>query len=189
MPLPTSFKDRNDKKRIATSKRVRSFRNRAIVKKRMEGKSTAQITKELNAKGIVIAHSTVREILGRDDVKKMLDEEYLKLATSVPKATQNIINAVDRFDDIQSKEKTQISWEATKLIAQAHGLLPTSNQSVIHQTYIQNQHNTLIPPIIAELARKHFGGLLKIPDGGKDALDCTEFQEKAQQEVEYKQGE
>lgn len=153
---------RNDAKRVATVRAKKRPRNTIIVKKRIQGKSTRVIAEELTKIGHPICASQVHNILKKDEIKAMLEKEYCRLATAVPKVTQNIINAANDFSKEQESDDKKISWEANKLIAQAHGMLPTSSQSIVHQTYIQNQVNTIIPPVIAELAAKHFGGFINM---------------------------
>ena len=167
-------------KRSKTVRRKNFVRDRLIISKRVKGKNMTKIAEEITEEtGEKISFSGVRAILRRDDIKGMLDREYCKLASVVPEATDNIIKAArdfNKYDEItnsegkrefkkivQKPEDKKISWEANKLIAQAHGIIPTANQSIVHQTFINQQNNTIIPPVIAELAQKHFGGFVNIP--------------------------
>lgn len=163
--------NRNDKKRIETIRKHLAPRDNLIVKKRLEAKSqraiAAEVTKEI---GHRVSQQTVDKVLKREDISAMLEQEYCRLAAAVPKVTQNIITAAENLDTSQGADDKRISWEANKLIAQAHGIIPTAQQSVVHQTYINNQINTVIPPVIAELAAKHFGGMVNI----KNRLDQLE---------------
>jgi len=170
-------------------KRVKSMRAKTrkrdvlIVKKKLEGKNYKEIAKEVSDEtGKKVLPSVVSYTLDREDIQGMLDRQYCKMASALPEATDNIINAAKGFSKEQETEDKKISWEASKLIAQAHGLLPTSNQSVIHQTYINNQHNTIIPPVIAELAAKHFGGFANIPNtiDIEREQDARQLQENAE---------
>lgn len=151
-------------KRVKTVRKRNRLRDRLIVQKTIEGKTAKEISEECTKElGKPVSSAVVAQVRNRDDIQGMLDREYCKLASALPKATDNIINATNNFSSGQTSEDKKISWEASKLVAQAHGLLPTSNQSVIHQTYINQQNNTVIPPVIAELAAKHFGGFANIP--------------------------
>lgn len=152
----------NQAKRKATLAKKNKSKYTEIVKKRVAGKSQRAIAREMTASGTPVSLKGVKLILNRDDVKAMLEKQYLKLANSVEKVTDNIIKAAHEFKKGQESDDKKISWEANKLIAQAHGLLPTANQSIVHQTFINNQYNTIIPPVIAELAAKHFGGLVNM---------------------------
>lgn len=155
---------KRNQKRMKTVRMKNRSRDVLIAKKRLEGKSVKEISKEVSAEtGKKVKAEVVSYTLNREDIQGMLDRQYCKMASALPVATENIINAAQDFSKEQESEDKKISWEASKLIAQAHGLLPTSNQSVIHQTYINQQNNTIIPPVIAELAAKHFGGFANIP--------------------------
>lgn len=165
----------NPVKRKTSYAKKNNQRYTEIVKKRVAGKSMRAISREMTKSGKPVSFSGVKLILSRDDVKQMLEKQYLKLASSVECATDNIIKAATDFKKGQLIEDKKISWEANKLIAQAHGLLPTANQSVVHQTFINNQYNTIIPPVIAELAAKHFGGMVNMTS--VKALDAPEEKE------------
>lgn len=169
-------------KRIKNSRTKTRSRDVLIVKKRLEGKSIKEIAKEVSLEtGKKVLPQVVDYTLNRDDIQGMLDRQYCKMASALPEATDNIINAAKDFSKEQESEDKKISWEASKLIAQAHGLLPTSNQSVIHQTYINQQNNTIIPPVIAELAAKHFGGFANIPKAiDVEVSNAGQLQENAE---------
>jgi len=152
----------NIEKRKATRAGTLKARNLLIAKKHIEGKSHPTIAKEISKiTGKEIKPQTVMRILQKDEIKAVLEKAYCKLAGAVPKVTDNIIEAAESFTP-GVDENNKIAWEANKLIAQAHGLVPTAQQSIVHQTYIQNQTNNLIPPVIAELAKKHFGGMINL---------------------------
>lgn len=155
--------NRNDKKRVSTIRKKLAPRDNLIVKKHLESKSQRKIAEEVSKEtGLRVTQNTVNNVLKREDINSMLEYEYRRLASCVPVVTTNIINAATSLNTDQPVEDKKISWEATKLIAQAHGVIPTAQQSIIHQTYINNQVNNVIPPVIAELAAKHFGGFINI---------------------------
>ena len=159
MANPCDYKgNRFKNERITKAKRARTkVRDMGIVKDRVAGKKVSEIAREVG-----LTPAGVSKVLNRDDIRKMLEREYLKLANAVPEVTEKIIGAASEFSKDQESDDKKISWEANKLIAQAHGLLPTSSQSVVHQTFINNQVNQIIPPVIAELAAKHFGGFVNM---------------------------
>jgi len=162
---------RNDAKRVATLRKKSAPRDRLIVKKRLEGKSQRQIAKEVAAEtGRRLDQQTVFAVLHREDIQAMLEKEYCRLASAVPQVTSNIIDAALAFDVKQDRTIKSVPWEANKLIAQAHGIIPTTHQSIVHQTF-NTQINNLVPPIIAELAAKHFGGMLNL-QSKMDAVDA-----------------
>lgn len=147
---------------------------RRIAEKSLEGKSNVQISQEMAKTGCKISPESVSKILRKDEIKQMIEEQYAIIASTLPKATKNIINAVNSFSTDQHKDDKQISWEASKLVAQAHGVLPSAQTSIVHQTYIQNQTNNVIPAVIAELAQKHFGGLINL----QSSLDNQEHNQE-----------
>jgi hypothetical protein len=159
MANPCDYKGnrfKNERRTKALRARTKA-RDLEIVKERVAGKGITEIGKKVG-----LTSGGVSKVLNRDDIRRMLEREYLKMASAVPVATENIINAAESFGTDQEPDDKKISWEANKLIAQAHGIIPTSSQSVVHQTFINNQVNQVIPPVIAELAAKHFGGLVNM---------------------------
>lgn len=173
---------KRNQKRMKTVRMKNRSRDVLIAKKRLEGKSVKEISKEVSLEtGKKVLPQVVNYTLNREDIQGMLDRQYCKMASALPVATENIITAAQDFSKEQESEDKKISWEASKLIAQAHGLLPTSNQSVIHQTYINQQNNTIIPPVIAELAAKHFGGFANIPKAiDVEVSNAGQLQENAE---------
>lgn len=148
----------------------RSARDAYIIEGIVNGKGPVQITRELNASGYPITHSRVSQIKSRPDIVLMIKECYERLASVVPDATDRIIKAAGQFSTDQAGDDKKISWEANKLIAQAHGLLPAASQSIVHQTYIQNQTTNVIPPVIDALLTKHFGGMIGEVIDGEEAI-------------------
>lgn len=135
-------------------------RNIKIAKARVAGKTLAEIGGGFGLKPI-----SVQKVLERDEVKALIEKQYLKLAAMLPEVTDRIIKVSQKLDDSDiEREDKSMSWEANKLIAQSHGLLPSANQSVVHQTFIGQQNNVVVPPIIAELMAKHFGGIIDIKE-------------------------
>jgi len=162
--------DRNDKERAKTMRAKMKKRDTSIVKKRLEGKSARQIAEEMTQEGRKITPNWVYSILKKEEVKEMLEREYCKLASVVPKVTENIIEAAAAFAP-GTDENNKISWEANKLIAQAHGLVPTSQQSIVHQTYINTQVNNVVPDVIRQLAAKHFAGMVNFSSMSSTQID------------------
>lgn len=160
-----------EKRQRALDKKL-APRDSLIVQKRLMGKSANAIVKELKEEtGDVLSKQGVYYVLKKEEISKMLEREYCKIASSVPRVTDNIINAATSFSKDQQRDDKQISWEANKLIAQAHGIIPTANQSVVHQTYIQHQTNNIVPQVIADLAAKYFGEAINVPSR---IIDCVE---------------
>jgi hypothetical protein len=170
------IKTKAEKKIITAVKQKRMRGYRKLAEDRLNGMSNKEIAKKHG-----LSASRVEKVLSKEEVVAMLDRAYLKMATAVPEVTNNIIEAALDFRkkrDADGEERTsedkKISWEANKLIAQAHGMLPTSSQSVVHNTFINQQTNNVIPPVIAELAAKHFGGFVNIPKQIPEVIDVQE---------------
>lgn len=160
-------------------------RKSIIVREALKGKSKREIAKVCEEEGVKCHYNTVQQVMNNDDVQKVLKKSYYRMAGAVTTSVNNIIKAANAFDKKQETDDKKISWEANKLIAQAHGLLPTNTQSIVHQTYIANQTNNVIPPIIAELAAKHFGGMIKVNDINQETMEVIEYEgyEEAPSEV------
>ena len=140
-----------------------AVRDALVVKKRLEGKNQREIAHEVSQElGEPLVHQTVSVILNRDDIRPIMEAQYLKIIGVLPEVTDRIIaksRALDkRLDD---KINQPICWEANKLLAQTGGTMIAPNQTNIHATFI-NQTNNAIPPVIADLMKKYFGDIIDV---------------------------
>jgi len=138
-------------------------RDTAIMEKRLEGKPLRKIAQEITQEtGEPITYQGVSKVLHRDDIKPIMEAQYLKIIGVLPEVTDRIIaksRALDkRMDD---KVNQTICWEANKLLAQTGGTMIAPNQTNIHATFI-TQTNNVIPPMIADLMAKYFGDIIDV---------------------------
>jgi len=162
------------KKRVATLHKQHRVRDMAIVKKRIEGKSNRTIAKEITREFAPITHQRVDYILSRDDIKPIMEKQYLKIMGVVPEVTDRIIAKSRALDEnLDDKINQPICWEANKLLAQTAGILIAPNQTNIQNTFI-TQNNNIVPPVIQDLMKKYFGDIIDIKP-----LDMKEIEDAA----------
>lgn len=168
--MPDLPKQRTERgKRFARTRRMKSAKRDAkIVKKHLEGKTLPQIARELVAEGEVEKYSkqSVQAVLKREDIKPIMEAQYLKIMGVIPEVTDRIIAKSRKLDEVMDDKINQnISWEATKLLAQTGGVMIAPNQTNIHATFI-TQNNNMIPPVIADLMSKYFGDIIDVKSQG-----------------------
>ena len=135
-----------------------------------------ELTMEEIGKEVGRCRDTVGRILKTDEAQEIMAACHSKIIEKAPKAVDNILKAVDNFDaayDGGDKVQASISWEATKLVTQIPGLTPSSQTSIVHQTFINKQLN-MIDPTIAELIAKHLGAFKEAIDVPSDSVKIEE---------------
>lgn len=166
-----------DKERTRSLAKVR--RDAKIVAKGLEGKSLMKIAREIVAEGDAETYSkqSVRAVLNRDDIKPIMEAQYLKIMGVIPEVTDRIIAKASKLDKrMDDKINQNICWEANKLLAQTGGVMIAPNQTNIHATFI-TQNNNVIPPVIADLMARYFGDIIDVKPIGiteGEATDATE---------------
>ena len=151
------------KKRVKAQRDKTKVRDTKIQEKRLEGKSLREIAKEVTMEmGVPIGSQAVGNVLNRDDIKPIMEAQYLKIIGEIPAVTDRIIKKARALDnDMDDKINQNICWEANKLLAQTGGVLIAPNQTNIHQTFI-TQNNNVIPPVIADLMSRYFGDVIDV---------------------------
>ena len=160
------------KKKVKTQRDKTKVRDTMIQAKRLEGKPLRQIAKEVTEEtGAPIGPQAVANVLTREDIKPIMEAQYLKIIGEIPEVTDRIIKKASALDQrMDDKINQNICWEANKLLAQTGGILIAPNQTNIHQTFI-TQNNNVIPPVIADLMSRYFGDVidvkpLEVTEGG-----------------------
>jgi hypothetical protein len=131
----------------------------------LNGLNNTQLAEYASKKlGQTITTKHVKELMSRETVQTIIDSQYQRIVGILDKATDNIISAVTSYSPKQDADAKKISWEATKEVSRSLGTLAAPTQSVVHNTFINQQHNTVIPPVIAELMAKHFGNIIDVKE-------------------------
>lgn len=127
-----------------------------VAKRLATGESKSSIARDYD-----LNHSSVSRFANRSDIQELIKLETMNLLDAVPDAVANIKNLVRDMkttprDDHKSRE---LSYKASQKVLESAGILntPTGSQTVVN---IINKQENIIPPIIEELARRHFGGLI-----------------------------
>jgi hypothetical protein len=131
-----------------------------IAQKKIQGKTSACIARELD-----MPVTTVKAILNREEVQAIINNAYSDMVNEVPNVVARTKRIAAHLDsEVLIPGMMAISWDANKSILQSTGIFAGNNQSIVHNTFINQQNNSIIPPLIAELMAKHFGGVIDIKE-------------------------
>ena len=113
------------------------------------------------ARGYNLNHSSVSRFANRSDVQELIKQETLNLLDAVPDAVENIKSLVRAMKTIRKDDhkNRELSYKASQKVLESAGIMNTATGSQTVVNIINKQEN-IIPPIIEELARRHFGGLI-----------------------------
>jgi hypothetical protein len=137
-----------------------------VAEGKLNGLEPSEISKDVSRRlKKKVSTKEVNKILSKKEVNEIIDAQYSKMVKALPVATENIIYAASTFrkKGLDSDDK-RIAWDATKEIAKSFGTISANTQSVVHQTFIEHQNNVIIPPIIADLMKKHYGGIIDMEE-------------------------
>jgi hypothetical protein len=127
-----------------------------IAKRLAVGESQSSI-----AKGMGICHTTISRFSRRDDVQRLIEDETRNLLEVVPDAVENMKTLVREMKRIPKNDhkRRELSYKASQKVLESAGIMntPTASQTLVN---IVNKQENLIPPIIQELMKKHFGNMI-----------------------------
>jgi len=166
LPVKRKYKRRKrdqvkiQQKRIATLKTLARPQDLLVAQKKLEGKTATAIGRELD-----MNPGTVKAILKREDVQKILNDACTAIAAEIPKTVKRHIRLANMLEkDYLNKEYLTVAYDANKTMLQSTGVLASAAQSIVHQTFIQQQTNNIIPPVIAQLLQKHYGNTIDVKE-------------------------
>jgi hypothetical protein len=124
----------------------------------------------------------VRTVLKRDEVKKFLEDEQLRLMEIVPQAVDNVkelVNGMRKIDlkDYGEKELSaygvdkRLGYEATRDSLKMSGIMSTEPSSITNNFYQKNQF--IISPIVQEIINRHVREL----EFDGEVVDASEVEE------------
>jgi predicted XRE-type DNA-binding protein len=110
------------------------------------------------AKEFGVSQQYVSVVNNKDEARDIINSAHQRLVTkTLSKAVDNLDYAVQSYRKTKSKQLKDHGYKASEKVLESMGLLTSHAQSIVHQTYIQQQTN-VINPIINELINKHFEG-------------------------------
>ncbi len=152
---------------MRTSKLNPPHIKREIAKRLATGETQGSIARSMS-----MCHTTISRFSRKEDVQRLIAEETRNLLEVVPDAVENIKSLVKEMKNIPDKDhkRRELSYKASQKVLESAGIMntPMASQTVVN---IINRQENIIPPIIVELARKHFGGIIDIPT---EPNDCKE---------------
>ena len=134
-----------------------------VVKRLLTGESQGSIAKDIG-----VDQSLISRWKNRDDIKKFIEEESLRLLESVPDAVDNMKTLVALMKNLpmDDHKNRELSFKATKKILESSGLLPTVKTSTHYQTII-NSENITLSPLVLSLVQDHLNKI----DDQDDAIE------------------
>jgi len=144
---------------MKTSKLNPPHIKREVARRLATGESQSSVAKDMG-----VCHTTISRFSRKEDVRRLIEEETVNLLEVIPDAVENMKTLVREMKDIPKTEhkRRELSYKATQKVLESAGITsaPTTSQTVVS---IVNKQNNFIPPVILELAKKHFGDLVDIP--------------------------
>ena len=128
------------------------------------GESQHSIAREMG-----LCHTTISRFSRKEDVQRLIEEETRNLLDVVPDAVANMKTLVQEMKRIPKSDhkRRELSYKASQKVLETAGIMNTPNASQTVVSIVNRQEN-LIPPIILELMKKHFGDMIDIPETGGD---------------------
>lgn len=125
-----------------------------------------------------LSRQRVSQIAKGDDMVPFIERAQMRLLAVLPCAVDNtkkLVEGMDRWKESDSKNR-QLSYDASKLVMQAGGIVPTSSQTTV-VTNILNQANIVPSPQVMEILRLHgkaqddFMDVKELEGGEQDAVE------------------
>jgi hypothetical protein len=141
-------------------------RNRKkVVKDLASGRPQAEIAREVG-----INRASVCRFVKREDVKKEMEKEALRLLEALPDAVQNIKDLVWGMKSLPDGDhkNRELGYRASLKVLETAGIANTQVQNQI-MVNIFNNNKTLISPLLITILDKH---LTNFPD---DPIDYDEL--------------
>lgn len=127
-----------------------------VAKRLAVGESRSSIARDYK-----MCHTTVSRFSRREDVQNLIEEETLSLLEVLPNAVENVKSLVRDMKNLPKKDHKgrELSFKASQKVLESAGIMntPTPSQTVVN---IVKKEESLISPVIEELMKKHFGGMI-----------------------------
>ena len=146
-----------------------SKRDAFVAGKLVEGVAQRKIAKEVG-----LTQQAVSYIANKDNVREIVERAHSKLINStLSTAVANIDFAVNSYQKTKDSQLKEHGYKASEKVLEAAGLLSSHAQSIVHQTYI-NQQTNVMNPVINDLISKHFEGyVLPKPVWEEDVIEAV----------------
>lgn len=103
-----------------------------------------------------LSRQRVSQIAKGDDMVPFIERAQMRLLDSLPSAVDNTKKLVKDMGSwkVSDSKNRQLSFDASKLVMQAGGIVPTSSQTTV-VTNILNQANIVPSPQVLEILKLH----------------------------------
>ena len=129
---------------------------RDVAKRLATGESQSNIARDYK-----MCHTSVSRFSQREDVQKLIEDETRNLLEVVPDSVEKIKTLVREMKRIPKNDhkRRELSYKASQKVLESAGIMntPTASETLVN---IVNKQENLIPPIIQELMKKHFGYMI-----------------------------
>ena len=101
-----------------------------------------------------VHESYVCKLMNREEMVPYIERAQMRLLQSLPCAVENVNREVESMGkwDSDDMANRKMGFEASKLVMQAGGIVPTSSQTTV-VTNIMNQANVVMSPAVMEVLK------------------------------------
>jgi len=139
----------------------------------VSGKTQASVAKKYG-----LTRQRVCAIAKGEDMVPFIEAAQMRLLAALPCAVDNTKKLVEGMDGwkVSDSKNRQLSYDASKLVMQAGGIVPTSSQTTV-VTNILNQANIVPSPQVMEILKLHQKGMADFVDvkelDGDDSVEVS----------------
>jgi len=113
--------------------------NSPVIKVRAVRALAAGETQEVVAQAVGVDQSAISRWTKRDDIRQALEEEGMRLASSIPAAVENYKGLIGNFDKLTGEDK-KLGFRATTRLLEATGILNNPQPGSIFVSFKQNNN-------------------------------------------------
>jgi hypothetical protein len=110
------------------------------------------VSQDVIAQTLGVSQSTISRLVGKVEVKDLVEREGLKLLEVLPTAVENVKDLVREMKDIPKGEikRRELSYKASLDVLRVGALMPTPIQSQVIQNFL-NFGTNIISPVIEKI--------------------------------------
>lgn len=121
-----------------------------IVKRLACGESQANVAKDFE-----VSKMTISSFSRKENIRKLIEEEQLRLAEAAPDAVQNVTDLVREMPTIPKNEikQRELAYKASRDVLKATGIFPSPSINIM-SIHNDNRSQTVIAPDILDIIRR-----------------------------------
>ena len=124
----------------------------AEVKEQIAKALTAGVSQTTIAQSLGVSQSTISRLVGKQDVKALIERESLRLLEAVPQAVENLKALVNEMPNIPPEQvkRKELGLKASIKLLESAGMLNTLSPSPTFVNIV-NAGTTIISPVVERL--------------------------------------